>query len=323
MIRISDTTLQCTLLVAGVLLAACSKGSAPAGSPADGAAGEGGQEVGAGNAAGADGSVGASVGGSGGRGSAGGSAGGAAAVGAGECNALANTGPYVQATELATDMPASQGGTPDPGTYYLTAWNWYTGVSGTTADPHEELAETVWLTVAGNVATIQLVENGGPVTANTSQTMTLMLSGTTTGTLQYSCPSPSAAAPVPYSANAITFTLFALGRGYVYTKQSDGPIDLVAACKTMKDDFTVAFLAAQKCDPTAMSQCQSTVDVPMLGCPSCQVSVQDLNGLEAMTEHFGQAGCATLPGYTCVTSCAGLVAQCMAQAGGGGVCVAN
>jgi hypothetical protein len=339
MTRIPDTTRRCTLLVAAVLLAACSKGAARAGSPPDGAAGDGGQEASAGNAAGSSGNGSADAGGSdggshagggsagaaaaGGRGGAGGATAAAGAGGAGECNALANTAPYIQATALATDVPASQGGTPAPGTYYLTAWNWYSGVSGATADPHEELAETVWLTVAGNDVTIQLVENSGPVTVNTSQTMTLTLSGTTMATLQYSCPSPSAAAPVPYSANPTTFTLFALGRGYVYTKQSEGPIDLVSACKAMKDDFTVAFLAAQKCDPTAASQCQSAVDVPMLGCPSCQVSVQDLNGLEAMTEHFGQAGCATLPGYTCATSCAGPVAQCMAQSAGGGVCVAN
>jgi hypothetical protein len=234
---------------------------------------------------------------------------------------MANTAPYVRAKEIAAAPPTSAGGMPSPGWYYLTEWDWYTGPDGGVNDPNEDLAETLALSVAGNVVTLQQIQNSGPVTAEVSQTMTMTLNGTNKGTLQYSCPTPSQPAQLPYSASATTFTLYGLGRGYVYTKQSDGPIDLVAACKAMQAAFDAALLAARKCDPASTSACQSTASLVLIGCADdCQVAVNDPGVLEGMWEHFGQAGCMKLPGHSC-PPCAGPDGLCQAQAGGGGMCV--
>jgi hypothetical protein len=112
----------------------------------------------------------------------------------------------------------------------------------------------------------------------------------------------------------------------VYTKQSDGPIDQIAACKAMKAEYDAAVLAARKCDPNASpsagSQCGSTAEQIELGCQNeCQFGVQDSTGLGSMSEHFFQAGCSKVQGFGCTMTCPGPQGVCQAQPGGGGLCV--
>ena len=46
------------------------------------------------------------------------------------CNEVVNTATAVEQMNVAADLPTALGGTPLDGTYHLTAWNKYTGVSG-------------------------------------------------------------------------------------------------------------------------------------------------------------------------------------------------
>jgi hypothetical protein len=227
--------------------------------------------------------------------------------------------------DVPTAVPAGRGGAPVPGSYYLTEWDWYTGPGGDANRLSVALGETVEMSVAGNVVTLQIVQNDGPETANVHQTMVLTLSGTT-AVAAYLCPSSlangSANGPIAYAATATTFELLAGGRGYVYTKQADGPIDLVAACMTIQNDYAVALRAAQTCDPTGTSQCQSTAFTLQLGCQlGCQVAVQDDSTLSATAARWATAGCGSIPGATCVSGCRGPMGHCVAQDGGTGLCV--
>ncbi len=307
-------------LVICVLLAACSSGAshASADGNSDGTEGRPSSDAGAVGNPGGAGTTGAA----GAMGGAGATTGTSGASGNGACNSLPNPAPFVFGVDVSTAPPAGKGGSPAPGIYYLTEWDWYTGPGGATTHLGVALGETVELTVAGNVVTLQIAQNDGPVTTNGHQTLVLTLSGTTTADLQMPCPPSTGHGPVPYTATATTFELVFGGQRYMYTKESGGPIDLVAACKKIQDEYAVSLRTAETCDPTASSQCQSTTFTLELGCElNCEIAVQDSSPVSATAERWATGGCDSLPGYTCSTVCPGPEGHCMAQVGGTGLCV--
>jgi hypothetical protein len=105
-------------------------------------------------------------------------AGASASDGGGMCNAVVNTAPLTVLTSVASAPPTPTGGVPTPGRYHLTAWTLYTGPGGASGRGSVDLQETLELTVAaGNVVTIQLVQNDGPVTAEVHQTIQIVATG--------------------------------------------------------------------------------------------------------------------------------------------------
>jgi hypothetical protein len=101
------------------------------------------------------------------------------ASGAAACNTVINTAPLTNETNIAADPPAPRGGVPVPGTYFLTAWNHYTGPGGAAGKMTIVLQETLEVSVeATGVVTLQIAENDGPNTAPVFQTAELTIMGT-------------------------------------------------------------------------------------------------------------------------------------------------
>jgi hypothetical protein len=140
----------------------------------------------------------------------------------GMCNAVVNTAPLTVLTSVASAPPTPTGGVPTPGRYHLTAWNLYTGPGGVSGRGSVDLQETLELTVAaGNVVTIQLVQNDGPVTAEVHQTIQIVATGPTCQSSN-SCPFTGKGA-VGLTATAGAFHLLSFPpdgpEEYVFTKQ--------------------------------------------------------------------------------------------------------
>jgi hypothetical protein len=146
----------------------------------------------------------------------------AATDGGGMCNAVVNTAPLTVLTSVASAAPTPTGGVPTPGRYHLTAWNLYTGPGGASGRGSVDLQETLELTVAaGNVVTIQLVQNDGPVTAEVHQTIQIVATGPACQSSN-SCPFTGKGA-VGLTATASAFHLLSFPpdgpEEYVFTKQ--------------------------------------------------------------------------------------------------------
>ena len=140
----------------------------------------------------------------------------------GMCNAVVNTAPLTVLTSVASAPPTPAGGVPMPGRYHLTAWNLYTGPGGVSGRGSVDLQETLELTVAaGNVVTIQLVQNDGPVTAEVHQTIQIVATGPACQSSN-SCPFTGKGA-VGLTATAGAFHLLTFPpdgpEEYVFTKQ--------------------------------------------------------------------------------------------------------
>lgn len=116
------------------------------------------------------------------------------------CVILANSGPSVRESRIASDAPQPTGGAIAPGTYELVAFNTYTGSGGPTGTTARTYAETLMFDGVDWEEVVQQTANGG----NALNAQPMASSGTysadgNTLTMTITCPT-YAGATFTYSA---------------------------------------------------------------------------------------------------------------------------
>jgi hypothetical protein len=92
-----------------------------------------------------------------------------------------------------------------------------------------------------------------------------------------------------------------------------------ATCQGLQESFFAALPAAQSCASGSAGQCQKTLPLPVVGCPSpiCLVAVNDDSALMPIETQWNLLGCSQLPGYGCAQGCRqATTGVCTAQDGG-------
>ena len=92
-----------------------------------------------------------------------------------------------------------------------------------------------------------------------------------------------------------------------------------AICQGLQTSFFAALPAARSCATGSVGQCQKTLPLPVVGCPSpiCLVAVNDDSALMPIETQWNLLGCSQLPGYGCAQGCRqATTGVCTAQDGG-------
>jgi hypothetical protein len=141
----------------------------------------------------------------------------------GQCNTLANDAPHVVPQVQPTAPPAPLGGTITDGRYVLTKYTLFIGPDGQAMLPEDFWAADVFV-VAGT--TIQSIEGnrmeGVDHLPGIARTYSIVATGTTLSVAQ-TCPTPTDATSIEFTANASEFRWYVPAAGatteMTHTKQ--------------------------------------------------------------------------------------------------------